>query len=148
MAFKPRRFYLFVVGDIGQLHHRSVRFVHERRLSGRRPAHHRIGPASGVRRLVRHVLGAGPLLQRDQLHHAAGPVVHAVQSGHHGVQLRLSVGLQDAQPEPRDRPVRREKDVCQWVIATDYFTYLLQNLAKFPNSFGFISKIYFLKSQK
>jgi len=108
-----RYYVVYRAGNFGQFHNRTVCIVHERRLSRRRPSHHRIGQAGRFGRVVRHVLGAGPLLQRDEFHHAAGPVVHAVQSGQHGLQLRLPTRLQNAEPEPRGRPVRRAKNVCK-----------------------------------
>lgn len=100
-------------GDFGQFHHWAVCFVHECWMSGWWPAHHRIRQAGRVWRLVRHILGACPLLQRDEFHYFAGPVVHAIQSGQHRLQLWLPTGLQNAQPEPRGRPVWRAKNVCE-----------------------------------
>ncbi|KAK1124803.1 hypothetical protein K0M31_006163 [Melipona bicolor] len=69
------------------------------------------GPAAGRRwPLVRDVLGAGDLLQRDpdRLHH---PEAAQAQQGSDGIQFRLQDGVQDDQKVRRRsalwEPVRR-----------------------------------------
>ena len=96
--------------DVRQLHPGEIRVVHGGGMPGRLAADFG-GPAAGRWwPLVRDVLGAGDLLQRDPdcLHH---PEAAQAQQGSDGIQFRLQDGVQDDQEVGRRgalrEPVRR-----------------------------------------
>jgi hypothetical protein len=95
-----------LTAHVRQLHPGPIPIVHGRWLSGRVLADQGGGPAGGRGLLVWHLVGRGPLLQRDTLSEPL-PAPHEARARPDRLQLRLSNGIQDAPAGYGHREIRR-----------------------------------------